>query len=153
MSEAWWWLTKDGDHACLELYNRHYSARRRTRARKVFCGPGDKLVLRTLDGSAFFVWRKFRDDCLDERTGAPQTGVNCAAFRNEGTRRSSELIRQADAIADVVWSDRRHYTYVDAARLRSAIPGWCFRRAGWRRCGVTKRGLLIFERVRTEHSK
>ena len=26
-------------------------------------------------------------------------------------------------------------------------PGYCFQKAGWRRCGVTKGGLLIFEKV------
>lgn len=144
-----WWLTKDGDAACLDLYERHYSAYRyRDRRRRfLFVGPGDKLVLRTWAGDAFFVWRQFRDACLDARTGAPQAGVNCAAFRNEGTHRSSDLIRQADAIADRCWTDRRHYTYVDARALRSTNPGFCFLAAGWQRCGRTKSGLLILERV------
>ena len=30
---------------------------------------------------------------------------------------------------------------------RSRNPGYCFQKAGWRRCGVTKGGLLIFEKV------
>ena len=144
-----WWVTKDGDRACLALYEKHYSAYRYRdgRVRRLFCGPGDKFVLRTFDGSAFFVWRKFKDDCLDTRTGLPQAGINCAAFRNEGTTRSAELVRQADAIADCCWPDRRHYTYVDAAKIRSTNPGYCFRVAGWRRCGTTKGGLIVLERV------
>ena len=144
-----WWLTKDGDAACLALYEKHYSAHRYRdgRIRKLFCGPGDKLVLRSLTGDAFFVWRKFVDDCIDARTGLRQEGINCAAFRNEGACRSSDLVRQADAIADACWPDRRHYTYVDAKRIRSRNPGYCFLVAGWRRCGVTKSGLLILERV------
>src|SRR5688572_31772556 len=98
-SEPVWWLTRDGDRACLDLYERHYSAHRYQdgRTRKLFCGPGEKVPLRTFDGAAFFVWRKFQDDCIDERTGLQQEGVNCAAFRNEGACRSSDLIRQADA--------------------------------------------------------
>jgi hypothetical protein len=145
-----WWLTRDGDRACLEMYDRHYSAYqyRDGRTRRLFVGPGDKVVLRTEVGDAFFVWRKFKDDCIDERTGARQDGINCAAFRNEGVVRSSDLIRQADAIADCLWPDRRHYTYVNAERVRSEIPGYCFRRAGWKRCGLTKGGLLVFERIR-----
>jgi len=144
-----WWLTKDGDAACLALYEKHYSAYRYRdgRTRKLFCGPGEKLVLRTEDGRAFFVWRAFIDACIDTRTLQPQEGVNCAAFRNEGSERSSELVRQADAIADCLWPGRRHYTYVDAAAVRSANPGWCFQCAGWRRCGVTKGGLVVLERV------
>lgn len=136
-----WWLTKDGDRACLELYERHYSARRYAdgRVRKLFCGPGYKLVLRTEGGDACFVWRKFRHD-------SGQKGINCAVFRNESPHLSSELIRQADAIADHVWPGRRHYTYVDPQAVRSTNPGYCFLAAGWRRCGRTQRGLLIQER-------
>jgi hypothetical protein len=144
-----WWATKDGDAACRALYERHYSARRNRRGSALFCGPGDKFVLRTWAGDAFFVWRVFKDDCLDPRTGEPQAGVNCAAFRNEGASQSSELIRRADAIADRLWPDRRHYTYVDPRRVRSRNPGYCFLCAGWRRCGVTQGGLLVLERVPT----
>lgn len=113
-----WWLTKDGDKACLELYERHYSAYRYKdgRQRRLFTGPGEKVVLRTETGDAFFVWRKFIDD-------SGQKGINCAAFRNEGAHRSSELIRQADAVADCLWPDCRHYTYIDPARIASTNPG------------------------------
>lgn len=106
-----WWLTRDGDKDCLALYERHYSRRRYRDGRRssIFAGPGEKVVLRTEDAAAFFVWRKFKDDCIDARTGERQHGINCAAFRNEGAHRSSDLIRQADAIADCVWPDRRSY--------------------------------------------
>jgi len=136
-----WWLTKDGDLDCLEMYERHYSAYeyKDGRKRKLFVGPGEKVVLRTKEGNAFFVWRNFFDD-------SGQEGVNCAAFRNESRHRSSDLIRQADSIADVLWPDRRHYTYVDPKKVRSANPGFCFLAAGWLRCGRTKGGLLILER-------
>jgi len=146
-----WWVTKDGDLDCLELYERHYSCKRRldgSRKRaQCFVGPGEKLVLRTKNADAIFVWRRFIDDCIDRRTGERQTGVNCAVFRNESTYLSSELIRQADAIADVLWPDLRHYTYVNRQKVASKNPGFCFICAGWRRCGVTKGGLLILERV------
>ena len=136
-----WYLTKDGDASCLELYNRHYSRRAYADGRrpKVFAGPGEKIVLRTGDADAMFVWRKFIDD-------SGQTGVNCAVFRNESSIRSSDLIRQADAIADHVWPRERHYTYVNPKAVRSANPGFCFVAAGWRRCGMTKGELLVLER-------
>jgi len=142
MGEPLWWLTKDGDKTCLALYERHYSAYRYADGRKrtQFVGPGEKVVLRTDAGDAFFVWRKFIDD-------SGQTGVNCAAFRNESKHRSSELIRQADLIADCLWPDLRHYTYVDPKSVRSCNPGFCFIMAGWRRCGFTKGGLLILEKA------
>ena len=144
-----WWLTKDGDADCLRMYERHYSAYRYAdgRERNLFVGPGEKVVLRTESGNAFFVWRRFVDDCVDQRTGERQQGVNCAAFRNESPHVSSELVRQADAIADFCWPDSRHYTYVDAEKIRSSNPGYCFIRAGWKRCGMTKSGLLVLERI------
>ncbi len=137
-----WWITRDGDLDCLALYLRHYSNGKRVRWRDgvLFVGPGDKLVLRTRSADAVFAWRKFHDD-------SGQQGVNCAVFRNEGEHLSSSLIRQADAIADAVWTDRRHYTYVNSQAVASSNPGFCFLAAGWRRCGRTKSGLLILERT------
>lgn len=142
-----WWLTKDGDLDCLAMYERHYSAYqyRDGRRRSQFVGPGEKVVLRTEKADAFFVWRNFHDD-------SGQVGIYCAAFRNESGRRSSDLIRQADSIADCLWPDCRHYTYVDTKKIASTNPGFCFIAAGWRRCGWTKSGKLILERLpRSEH--
>lgn len=149
--QADWWLTKDGDLDCLDLYERHYSRYLYAdgRKRRLFVGPGEKWVFRLADGRGVFVWRLFVDDCIDARTGEKQDGINCAVFRNESAARSSDLIRQADAIADCIWPHRRHYTYVDRAKVRSTNPGFCFLAAGWRRCGLTKSGLLILERLPT----
>jgi hypothetical protein len=144
-----WWVTRDGDLDCLAMYERHYSVntkRDMSKPRRLFVGPGTKLVLRTELADAVFVWRDFIDDCLDQRTGAGQEGVNCAVFRNESPHLSSTLIRQADAIADCLWPGRRHYTYVRREAVASSNPGFCFLQAGWQRCGVTKNGLLILER-------
>lgn len=144
MDAPLWWLTKDGDRDCLALYERHYSAYRYAdgRVRRLFCGPGEKVVLRTEVGDALFVWRKFID--RSDFGG----GINCAVFRNESQHTSSILVRQADAIADCLWPDRRHYTYVNAARIASRNPGFCFLKAGWERCGRTKGGLIVLERRR-----
>jgi hypothetical protein len=103
-------------------------------------GPGQTILLRTQRGDAVFAWRKFIDD-------SGQQGINCAVFRNEGPTLSSLLIRQADAIADHVWPRERHYTYVSPQSVRSSNPGYCFLAAGWRKCGRTKGGLLILERL------
>jgi hypothetical protein len=124
------------------MYERHYSAYRYAdrRKRTQFIGPGEKVVLRTEQADAVFAWRKFIDD-------SGQTGVNCAVFRNESAHRSSDLIRQADAIADCLWPDSRHYTYVDPAKVASKNPGFSFKCAGWRKCGLTKNGLIILEKL------
>lgn len=148
-----WSLTHDGDERAFALAARHYSFhhytdRRREREgyrnRRLFVGPGEKLVLLTRDCLALFVWRKFI-------SGDGQEGVNCALFRNEGAYcgqvQSSRLILLAEAWAWSRWPGERLYTYVDARRVRSSNPGYCFLQAGWRRCGVTKvRGLIILEK-------
>ena len=151
--EPQWWLTTDQDVGLLAMHARHYSKQAYRDGRGVYqcLGPGEKVPLRTHgdrpEPDAIFGWRKFIDDCIDERTGERQQGVNCAFFRNEGPIRSSDLIRQADAIADCLWIDRRHYTYVNPARIASRNPGYCFLAAGWRRCGRTKGGLIVLERI------
>jgi hypothetical protein len=144
--EPLWWITKDGDRSLLELYEKHYSAYeyKDKRIRKLCVGPGEKIVLRTFEGNAVFVWRNFIDDSGEQ-------GINCAVFRNESSHQSSELIRQADRIADFIWIGERHYTYVNPQKLKSTNPGYCFLRAGWRRCKHrTKSGLVILERGENE---
>ena len=140
--KALWWITKDGDLDCLDLYERHYSCYKYVdgRKRKLFVGPGEKVVLRTKAADAMFVWRKFIDD-------SGQTGINCAVFRNESPHRSSDLIRQADRIADCLWPNSRRYTFVRSEAVKSSNPGFCFIAAGWRKCGRTKSGLRVLERL------
>jgi hypothetical protein len=136
--ESPWHAVKDGDAAGLELYLRHYSSRRYRdgRVRKLFCGPGEKMVLLTDRLDALFVWRKFRDD------GGEQ-GVNCAVFRNESSFLSSDLIKEAVRLARRRWPGERLYTYVNPKKIRSPNPGCCFKMAGWRVCGRSKGGLVI----------
>ena len=99
---GYWQEYKDGNSAALALYERHYSAYRYKdgRERKLFCGPGEKLVLMTAKKDALFAWRKFIDD-------SGQTGVNCAVFRNESDILSSTLIEHAMRIAWRRWPFER----------------------------------------------
>lgn len=141
-----WLYAKDGDSHCLEIYRRHYSARKYlTERQPLFVGPGYKIVLLSNDGNAIFVWRKFKDDCQPK-----QEGINCAVFRNEGESyyvRSSSLIKEA---VGVVWSDwgrERLYTLVNPQKIRSTNPGYCFIVAGWKKCGTSKTGKQILELI------
>ena len=140
-----WLLVKDGDARVRTLFDRHYSRRHYKDGRrpKLFVGPGQKMVLLSPLCDALFVWRKFisRDH---------QEGVNCAVFRNEGSLLSSQLILAAEAWARLRWPcERRYYTYINAKKIKSRNPGYCFLQAGWRRCGYTKRKLLVLEKVVT----
>lgn len=138
-----WWITNDGDEVCRAMYDRHYSSYHYKDGRKPkkMLGPGEYILLRTWEGNAVFAWRRFRD-------ASGQQGVNCAFFRNESDHISSQLIRQADVIADFCWPGLRHYTYVNAKHVRSENPGCCFKAAGWQECGRTKtRNLVILQRL------
>lgn len=149
-----WVRLKDGDRDAFQLFKGHYSYRvyadgRRddptNRNRRLFCGPGDKMVLLTPDAKALFVWRKFIDD-------SGQQGVNNAIFRNTGPQLSSVLILEAEKHAWERWPGERLYTYVDAAKTakrrgKHNLPGHCYRIAGWRECGETKSGKLILEKT------
>ena len=143
LRRPYWIIGQDGESELIAMYERHYTCRdyKDGRVRKLFCGPGEKIILTLPDRKALFVWKKFID-------ASGQKGVNCAIFRNESQYRSSDLIREADAVADLVWPGERHYTYVRPEAIKSRNPGWCYICAGWDRCGYTKAGLHILERVK-----
>jgi len=137
---AEWLSVPDGNASARALYARHYSYRRRRDGVTplLFVGPGWKLILLHATGKALLVWRKFRS--MDA-----QEGVNCAVFRNEGAGRSSNLLRSGMALAWERWPGERLYTYVNARKVASPNPGYCFKCAGWRTWGITKGGLLVLE--------
>lgn len=130
-----WREVKDGNLEARAILSRHYTYRpqrdqisffpSRNRNYKHFVGPGQKLVLLSTCGRALFVWRKFI-------SGDGQKGVNCAVFRNEGAGVASALITAADSIAWERWPRERLYTYVNDARVKTQVPGYCFLRARWR---------------------
>lgn len=136
-----WIEVRDANDAARFLYHRHYSRKRYTDGRKPlkFTGPGEHILLVTPDVKAVFLWRKekFRKD--------DQAGVNCAIFRNEGQRLSSDLIHCADEIAWKRWPGERLFTFVNPRKIRSSNPGFCFLKAGWRKCGFSKGGFQILE--------
>ena len=136
-----WILSRDGDPLAFALYSRHYSFRRYTdgrrqipgnRHKRLFVGPGEKMVLITRFFDALFVWRKFID-----KSG--QEGINCAVFRNESDQLSSDLILDAEHWAALRWPGQRLYTYVNSRKIQSTNPGYCFKQAGWQVIGRTKK--------------
>lgn len=139
--EGPWLEVSKGSSTALALFDRHYTSRRKhVRKTPQFLGPGFTMVLLTPCARALCAWRKsIRDD--------GQQGVNCAVFRNEGAGLSSDLIKSAERFAWDRWPGERHFTHVDPREVRSTNPGFCFIAAGWRRCGYTKDGLHILERM------
>lgn len=129
------------DPECAALADRHYSRGRI--GSKQFAPSGRKLILRNTVGSIVFVWLwpdpQYRDD--------GQVGYNNTLFRNESGRRSSAVILEAEAAAVRVWGPGRAYTYIDAAKVQSPNPGYCFKCAGWHHAGYSKdAGLHLLEK-------
>ena len=135
--------TSHWDDEMRQLADRHYS--RRTPGAKQFAYSGRKLVLRDAPGTILWVWMWM----YDEHRLDGQTGYNCAIFRNESDRLSSEVIAEAERHAVEYWGPNRMYTYVDPAMVKSSNPGYCFLRAGWHHAGYSKYGkrLLVKEEV------
>ena len=140
-----WMQTKDGDSCAKAIFDRHYSKHfyKDGRDPSLFVGPGEKLVLVIPDYSALFVWRKFQSDDNQE-------GVNCSVFRNESVYLSSWLILQAEEWAWFRWPGERLYTYIAPKKIKSSNPGFCYLKAGWRKCGITKvHKHIIMEKLPT----
>jgi hypothetical protein len=135
-----WIVTHKGDRSCRLLADRHYS--RQHPGHPMFTRPGHNLTLRTAAGDAVWVtWSGVRDD-----------GINaweCTIFRNESSHISSEMIRAAVGATLSEWGQPPPdgiITYVDATKVRSANPGYCFKSAGWKRIGKSKhRGLILLQ--------
>jgi len=137
-----WYAIKDGNLRLRQMLNTHYSARhyRDGRQVKLSVGPGYKMVLMTADCLACWAWRKFID-------ASGQIGINNAIFHNESGILSSTLILEAEQLGWQRWPGERLYTYVNPTKIKSKNPGYCFLVAGWRKCGFTKGGLLILEKL------
>jgi len=143
MFQGHWIPVKDGDPRAVAIFNRHYSARKGhiDRVRYGFSGNGESLIMLTVECDALFGWRK------QKITDDGQTGINCFVFRNEGKLLSSSLILEAEQMAWSRWPTERLYTYVNSKKILSSNPGYCFIMAGWHKCGLTKGGLTILEKL------
>ena len=136
-----WHSVSRRDRVAMSIFDRHYSRRSNRRGDDNFVGPGEYILLLTPNRDALFLWKyqRFRMD--------KQAGINCSVFRNEGPTQSSFLILEAEKFAWQKWPGMRLFTFVDSRRIRSSNPGYCFLQAGWRRCGLTQKGLHILEKL------
>jgi len=146
MNLGHWYGASRRDPRVVGLFSRHYSAVKNNKTTRHWLAtgitaPGETITLMTADCSALFVWLKQKYIDND------QTGVNCAVFRNEGSELSSTLILEAEQFAWERWQGERLYTYVDPDAVKSKNPGYCFIKAGWKKCGITKGGLIILEKM------
>lgn len=145
-------VIRDGDERAFSIFSRHYSyynykdGRRndpKYRHRNRFVGPGEYIALLGINNDILFVWKKFIDE--------GQIGINCSIFRNESLHKGSILILDAERYVLQKWGEERVYTYINPRRIRSSNPGFCYLKAGWKKCGITRaRKLLILEKYLQE---
>lgn len=139
-----WALSHRFDRAAVALADRHYN--RRAVGSPQFVPPGRCVVLLSSCGRA--VWTTSWPFAEYVRHDWPGAWIN-SLFRNEGAGLSSELIREAVAATRWLWPDvppLGMLTFVDANRVRrKRDPGRCYLRAGFRRVGTTKGGLVALQ--------
>jgi hypothetical protein len=140
-------VTNHFDQEMRLLADRHYS--RRTVGTRQFLYSGRKLVIRNADGTVLFAW--LYPDPAMRMDG--QSGYNCAMFRNESGRRSSEIILECEAMAKAKWGVNRMFTYVNPCKIRSPNPGYCFKQAGWEYRGMSQSGLHLLVKENNQHSR
>lgn len=131
-----WQLTTRSDEAVRALRSRHYSTFGSTG--RTVGPPGRVIILRTADGLAAWITHypapALALDGLD--------AWRCSLFRNEGPRRSSELILEAERLTRELWGDVSDFgerpwprdgwiTWIEPGKIRSMNPGFCFKVAGW----------------------
>jgi hypothetical protein len=143
-----WYVTKPTDSRGRVLADRHYS--RQKPGTPEYAPPGRKLVLVDTDAYApaitalwitswpfaQFVNRDYKDAWL------------CCLFRNESAVLSSELI--VEAIAATRWKYGTPpvsgmVTMIDAAKVTSRNPGYCYKIVGFVHVGYTKSGLHMLQ--------
>jgi hypothetical protein len=126
------------------LADRHYN--RQSVGSPQFVPPGECVVLHSVCGRA--VWVTLSQQAQYVKHDWPNAWIN-SLFRNEGAGLSSELIRKAIAATLARWpvpAPRGMVTFVDPKKVRhKRDPGRCYIRAGFRRVGLTKGGLVVLQ--------
>lgn len=136
-----WFKSWRADDEAREFADRHYN--RQKVGAKQFVPPGRCLVLKTSQAFWITSW-PFAEYVKHAWPGA----WVCSAFRNEGNDYlSSDLIRAAVAATRFKWATPSEgmITFVDEDKVRpKRHPGYCFLKAGFKKAGRTKGGLLAF---------
>lgn len=132
---TYWQRVTKFDPRTAALADRHYS--RRKIGSPQFMPPGQTVILLGADDAAVFGWWR-PDPSSGIKAMNGLDGWTCTIFRNEGARRSSDLI----LLAEIALVQTGHtcgpsgfITYVWDKKIRSSNPGYCFKQAGYVRTG------------------
>lgn len=137
-----WRVSHRADDKARQIADRHYN--RQSIGAANFVAPGRCLVLYAPKALWVTSW-PFAEYVKHDWAGA----WVCSCFRNEGVGLSSDLIRQAVAATRWVWPnipDLGMITFVDRSKTKpKKDPGYCYQKAGWKRVGKTKGGLVALQ--------
>jgi hypothetical protein len=127
------------------LADGHYS--RRKPGSPQFMPPGETIVLVSRDGlSVWGWWRPHPRSGIRAMNGLD--GFTCSIFRRTGGALASEMVLDAElamltlaALGELAGAcgPSGMLTYVDAKKVASSNPGYCFKQAGWVRVGKAKK--------------
>lgn len=149
-----WLITDKGDPDARRLVDGesigaspHYS--RQTPGSRLFTRNGQNLVFMTDD--LFAVWVTFRPTPGVAHRSDRLDAWECALFRNEGSIRSSDLIREAVELSISLWGPPPSdgiITFIKPSCVGKGnlfhVVGYCYRRAGWKRWGESSDGKPRF---------
>jgi hypothetical protein len=140
-----WRISYRAEPASREIADRHYN--RQSIGAANFTPPGRCFVLNSVCGRALWVTSWPFGEYV--KHAWPGAWVN-SLFRNEGAGLSSELIREAVAATLAKWPtppENGLVTFVDHPKKvkHKRDPGRCYIKAGFRRVGFTKGGLIALQ--------
>lgn len=143
-----WHLSNRADPRAVAISDAHYS--RQKPGTPQFMPPGSAFCLFT-EGAVWGTSAPLAAFVKHDWAGAWM----CSIFRREPEcpYLASDLIREAVAATRWRYGEPPALgmvTFVDAGKVRSANPGFCFKKAGFRRVGETKGGLLAFQLLPAE---
>jgi len=138
----YWQISNRFDPMAVQLADKHYS--RQKPGTNQFMPAGSCYVLRTPEGDAVFGVSSPRYTQRDYFIGA----LVCSIFRNESQHLSSSLILDALTCIRFLAGDASMITYVDAGKIKSSNPGYCFKMAGFLDAGFRSKdkGLVVLHR-------
>ena len=140
-----WLITDKGDLDAKALAECHYT--RQTPNARSFTRNGQNLVFITNDCKA--CWVTFRPTPGKAKRSDDLDAWECTLFRNVGSVLSSILIKEAVKLSWALWGNIPPtdgiITFVKPECIKSDLPGYCFRRAGWKHKGNAKDGKPRFK--------
>ena len=137
-----WRPIPKSDPFALRMFARHYSASPNL-SRRTIGPPGQSLTLRWHDRGLF---HGVSQNYVRHRWPGH---VMISVFRFERAESdplASDLIVQACEITRSALDCDRFVTFVDPQKIRSEVPGACFRAARFRSDGRSKKGLVALMR-------